>query len=284
MGDELNWTKAEDGVLLARYVSDGAAACARELGRDVKALCKRARRLGLVRKARWSTRDDAILQENWGDMDLRSIAKVLGRTELTTYWRAGHLGLARGCPQGFEYLTAAAERTGYSTDQLRRVLKWAAVPLRRTMSRPDVHAPRTFHCVVPFDVDEALASWHKTEPIDVAARRHGLDGATLKRWLRDARDAGTQMPPEPRKARVHWRIPSTTIDQVIAERHASETVRHAALRLGVDPMTLTGWLRSAGASKPPGWVWRLPRNVIDQVVADRVARGCRAKPATGRAA
>lgn len=284
----MNWTPAEDALLRERYEGEGAYACADVLRRDVKSVLKRAQRLSLRRRPRWTPREDKFLRDNWGDVDLAGLAKSLGRSKLTIYWRAGKLGLPRGCPQGFEYLTAAAKRTGYEETQLRRILKWAGVELRRTLSRPDVGAASGYHCVVPFDVDTALAAWHKTETIEVAARRHGLSGGTLKRWLREAVAAGEPMPPEPRKPRVQWRVLSETIDLVVRRRRdwvsETETVRHAAHRLRVDQQTLTGWLRKAGIPKPDGWVWRLPTKTIDAVIEERVARGCRAKPAEGRAA
>ena len=273
------WTPEEDAVLRARYLTDGGKACARELGRDPRSVFKRAHVLRLVRRPRWSPNDDAVLRDNWGELDLRGLSKLLGRTELTIYWRAGLLGLPRGCPQGYEYLSAASDRTGYATVQLRRILRWAGVKVRSTLSRPERVRSRLYryHCVVPFDVDEALAAWHRTEPIDVAAHRHGTDGATLKRWLREARDAGTEMPSEPRRRSAQWRIPSATTWSIGAERRSSETVRHAARRLGVDPGSLGRWLRESGLIKPPGWVWRLPSKTIDEVVTARRA-------ALGRAA
>lgn len=208
------WSPKEDAVIRARYLSDRCAPIALELGRTPTAVFHRARRLGMTKNRRWTPADDAALRYAWGEGTLRQIATKLGHTPLSTYWRAQKLGLGLGCPDGYEYLSHAAERAGYTATQLRRILAWAGVKVRRSMSR-NVRGGRVPHIVVPFDVDDAVSRWHATETVEHAARRYGAHGDLVRRWLARAIAAGVRVPPKPR-SKAHWRVPSETIDAVVA--------------------------------------------------------------------
>lgn len=219
---------------------------------------------------RWSPRDDERLRLAWGDGSLAAIAKSLGRTEIATYWRARKLGLTNSPPQGLEYLTAAADRTGFETSPLRRILRAAGVALQPAMSRPGVVArgsgPRRglhYHLVEPGAVDDAVAAWARQESVEEAASRRGVSGDVLRRLLLKA----GHTPPRRRKAR--WRIPSRLADELVrAWRAKGASVGAHARRVGVGRVTLAGWLRAAGVLGPkrPGVEVRLDQELVDLVV------------------
>lgn len=178
------WAAVEDGILREAYLTGGIYAAVAALpARTQSSIYHRAQRLGLERRRRWTTQDRERLCFLWdASHSLPWIARQLGRTLQTTYQRAQALGLALGCPQGYEYLTSAAHRCGYTAGQLRRILRWAGVAIHPALSRTarGRHRP---HVVDPSDVDEALERWHRTEPVATAARRLDVCGETLKRRL-----------------------------------------------------------------------------------------------------
>jgi|HubBroStandDraft_1064217.scaffolds.fasta_scaffold327182_2 hypothetical protein len=207
------WSLAEDALLRRDYCRLGASTVAVKLGRTFSSVAKRAARLGVQSHRRWTAKDDALLRAHWeGGSTLEWIAGKLRRSKATTYWRAQHLGLPLGVPPGYEYLSAAAKRTGYSAGQLRRILAWAAVPVSRTLSRP-TKAPRRFHCVDPFEVDEALAKWHATETIEGAARARWRSAEWLVARLRRS---GVAIASVGGKAKAHRRVPSEAIERALA--------------------------------------------------------------------
>ena len=212
------WTAAEDDVIRALYNSGGVRACVAALsGRSRASVMKRAAKLGLANRRRWTDLDDAQLRRLWSSgFTLPTIAQRLQRTEQATYWRSQRLGLQAGVPQGCEGLSAAGVRTGFATSQLWRICAWAGLDVHRTLSRASKprgrlkhkHAFRHYY-VDPFDLDEAIAAWHRTETVHAAARARGLNGEALRAWLLEA---GLRPPVKG----VHWRVETTVIDRVVA--------------------------------------------------------------------
>lgn len=220
----------------------------------------------------WKLTEDRRLLKLWGEDPLTSIAKKLQRTPLQTYLRGRKLGLPCGCPQGYEYLSAAAKRCGYSTLQLRRVLEAGGVSLRTAFSHP-TGSHRHYHVVIPHDVDEALAKMNGTEVVHTAARARGTDGETLRRWLIAAghnppkpprRRTRKGAPPAPTK-KLRWRVPTAIIDEVVKVRRSCSSVTAHAKRLGTTRQTLTVKLRRAGIVIGRGT--KLPAFVVDEVLA-----------------
>lgn len=212
----LTWTEAEDETLRAIYgkVPNGyKRACEALPGRSPAAVFHRANRLGLTARRRWTKSDDAQLRDLWeSGLGVSWIAKRLDRTPLSTFWRAQTIGLPLGCPDGWEYLSHAAKRTGYGTGQLRAILGWAEVEIKRGLSRPfRRQAARRSSIVVPEDVDDAITRWHDTEPAEAIARRIGLSGETLRRWARaagiDKREPGSKK---------HLRLTAAEVDALTA--------------------------------------------------------------------
>jgi hypothetical protein len=208
------WTEREDQALRDVYESQGyKSACAALPHRTTGAVFHRAQRLGLKARRRWTRADDAQLSDLWeSGLRLAAIAAQLDRTPITTYWRAQKLGLALGCPPGFEYLSHAAERTGYDTSQLRPILRWAGVTIQVALARP-TKAKRRMHIVDPESVDEAVAAWHQTEPLEAAARRLGMCAETLRRRLR-----AIGVTDEGRPKKHHWRVRFEDVERAVAAR------------------------------------------------------------------
>jgi hypothetical protein len=88
-------------------------------------------------------------------------------------------------------------------------------------------------------------------------------------------DAGVTAPAK-RGRGCYWRLPTETIDRVVAERlnGTDENVQEAAKRVGLSCATMSVWLKAAGAlGKRP---YRVDPAVVDRVVAERRSRSsCR---------
>jgi len=179
------WSPEEDACLRDAYSTGGIAHAMRALtDRSQASLFHRARRLGLHRRRRWTPGDDLTLEALWGEgLRLTAIAKTLQRTPATTYWRAQKLGMPLGCPEGFEYLSHAADRAGFSTRRLVQILRTYGFKVRTALARPRGVESRRFHIVTPEDVDAAVAAFVKTETPEAAARRRGINADRLRARL-----------------------------------------------------------------------------------------------------
>lgn len=207
------WSQEDLRTLATVYASGGikAAICAFPT-RSRSSLYHAAKRLGIQRRPRWTKREDQRLRTEWGSLSMNELARAFGRPRDGIYVRAQQLGLPLGCPDGYEYLSRAAERCGYDSTQLRRILRWAGVHVRESYSR--THGPhRSFHIVDPLDVDDAVAAWHRTETLNGAARRYGCACETIARRLR-------RMGVDPRKTsrrrNAHHRVETALIDRAMA--------------------------------------------------------------------
>jgi len=225
-----------------------------------------------------------VLVNNWGHVPIAEVARLLGRSHEATYRRARALGLGSGSPNGFEYLSTAARRVGYDQTTLRKILRWAGTRVMEAATRPNESRRFPRRYADPLDIDDAVAKWLATETIAVAAERHRVGDTTLKKWLRAAVRDGVAMPKEPRRLR-QWRVPTKTVDAVVAQRRGTEPVSVAAKRLALDPLVLRTLLEAAGVERPATRVWRIPPAVANAVVRARMAtRLPDLQPKTGRAA
>lgn len=220
-----SWTESEDAAIREHYADGGAAAVLPFLKeRSDRSVQQRARRLGVFRKRRWTPADIRKLRTLWDSTDpLSKIAKHLGRSEYSTYGKAKQIGLPLGVPEGCEYLQAAAARTGYRTEDLRRILKRAEIEIHLVRTDRSRRTKHSRHYVDPFEVDLAVEKWHDTETVKFASSRHGISDWTLGKWLKDA-----GVPRRNRKRNEHWRVESAVIDRVVAERFPTSKV--AAMR------------------------------------------------------
>lgn len=219
---------------------------------------------------RWSARDDERLKLLWGTGTLDHIAAEIGRSRDATYMRARQLRLTAGPPQGHEYLSDAAVRTGFAVATLRRILRAHGVYLAHVVARPCSSSEarsRHMHVVDSAEVDMAVEAWCAEEYVENGAERHGMCGDTLKRILLGA----GHKPPKRVKAR--WRVRSEEIDRVVAAHRAqladTASVRAHAARVGLSPITLGNRLRKAGVLGPkrPGVQVRLPASIVDAALS-----------------
>lgn len=270
------WTADEDAYLRDHYATEGSAAVAAALGRTIISITKRAPRLSCLRVRRWTENDDGRLQVLWGVHSIKAIAKTIGRTEQAVYWRARELDLGLGCPQGHEYLSAAAVRTGFAVCQIRRILAWAHVRIARASVRPGVvtKTDKVSWVVEPSDVDDAIARWMATETVETAAERRDISSSVLLRLLGEAMDRGDdRVPPKP-KFRKHWRIATTLLDELVGAYQRQETLHGAAFRVGVTAQTLAGWLTAAGVTYSR--LHGVDPDAVDRVIEEKRAAGCKA--------
>lgn len=182
-------------------------------------------------KRPWDATADALLRKLWvSAFGLDEMAAILKRTPKAVHHRASDLKLPAGAPPGHEILTRAAARVGYAPQQLREILAWArvpihpvrAMPLRRSQATGKRHVV-TNYFVARDEVDQAVADWVATENIVDAARRHGMNGATLRRWLLTAcdqfgfkrREVGFRRTVTDHRRR-QWRISPSVVDRVVA--------------------------------------------------------------------
>lgn len=276
------WSAAEDAHIRANYQALQLVELARPLDRTRASVAKRAAVLGLKKRPVWTAEEDRKLRFLWGEDSTESVAMQLGRSTLSTYWRAAKLGLPLGCPPDMEYLLRAAERTGFSYDSLERIIEWARGAgvfgkkwrkiVRRSMSRGLDTRTGTYRRIVdPLDVDAAVAAWMKTETIEVAAERLGMSSERVRAiMIRFAVDA----PPRPRPAVAGrpWRIPSDVIDAAVAEWRRRESLQDAAKRTRVRQDTLAARLKAANASGIHGGrPWYLVPAEVDAIVGRAAA-------------
>lgn len=239
---------------------------------------------------RWTGAEAKRLRMAWGLESLRVIARKLGRSPITVYYFAQKLKLPLGCPQGYEYLTAAAKRTGFDTKSLRAVLRAADVKIKLAMAKPSKprgkgkrRGSRT-HVVLPDDVDMAVQRWTTKECLPDAARRLG----TTREILRAALVAAGHTPP---RHKYRWRVLPAVADAAMASYRPGMSVRAHAARLDMARDTLAGRLRRVGAlgEKRPGVEVRLTIEAVDKALEvfeaqqnpkrKRLTRGERAAPA-----
>jgi hypothetical protein len=223
MAKNPDWTDAEHEVLRQLYpLQDKQAIMAALPGRTWNAIRMRAHRLGVGVKKHYTATEDKKLALLWDSgLRLSAIAEEMGgRTPQSLYDRGVQLGLTAGCPEGFEYITDAADRTGYEVETLRNIMRWAGVRRRMAISDPSRRGkerPAAWHrhFVCPLEIDDAVERWHATETVNGAARARGLTDMTLARWLTQAGVLEVRPKGAPRVVR---RVPSEVIDRVVAER------------------------------------------------------------------
>lgn len=167
------WTEEEIAALRAVWSSGGIHAAREALpGRSERAIYSKAwELLGAVRYRAWTPAEEERLRGMWdAATTLPRLAQIFGRTELAVYHKAHDLRLGVGCPQGYEYFSQAARRTGCSREQLRRALRTYRDPeamaseqtasLRRPLSLSPRARKRNL-LVEPDTADAAVAKWCK---------------------------------------------------------------------------------------------------------------------------
>lgn len=137
----------------------------------------------------WTVGEIKLLQELWPNASERSLRdRLRGRSWHAIQLRAWKLGLSPVRWQGFETVSAAAERAGFSESQLLKILRaWHAhfqtlsLAERDSLPCPTLRAKRTrtsdgrrVRLVESGTVELAVAHWHELETLTDARRRTGV--------------------------------------------------------------------------------------------------------------
>lgn len=255
-GNRIEWTPDEEAALRAAYGTGGIrAAVAAIATRSESAIYRHASKLGIVRKRHWTDVEDAKLRALWdGDSTLEEVAETLSRTPQGVLRRARDMGLPQ-CPARWEHLRDAARRAGYSRDQLLDILRWSGSTVRRRLlADPRYgHGPRARRrfIVLAADVDAAVADWLETETVESAARRLGITGKKLARWLGWAGVERQRRQGRPKfGARPHWRIRPEDIEAALAagRERGEEARRHDRRRGSTAPSSSAGKVAEQGGT------------------------------------
>jgi hypothetical protein len=214
------WGATEIDVLRRHYV-EGVAACAAHLpGRTPSMIWQAARRHripGPLARRRWTEEEDEILRSLWWEVSVEDLAVRLKRPHSGVYAHALAIGLSSGPPEGAEPISRAAKRCGFSDATMRRILRASDVPLKVVPTQvPTAKTKLRKRFVDRFAADAAVTAWLQSEYVGQAARARGLYRVTLHRWLRNAGVGG-----RPKRAWKHWRVPTETIDRVVAEHQGA---------------------------------------------------------------
>jgi hypothetical protein len=262
------WTDEAVARLREVYAEGGLkAACKAFPDRSYYGLRLKANTVGLkVTRVPWTSGDEEYLHNSWGVVPFKTICRQLKRTQVAVYCQAVHrMGLKGACPAGWEYLFGAAQRTGVSVYGLRRILAEANITPQEPYSIKKARKrPNRYRSIVRIaDVNAAMRLRDGTETITSAARRLNL-------YTRDVADclaqAGHKRPP----GHQHWRLPSYVFDDAVKEFGNVESLRRAAIRLGVTRETLSRWLKQHGVN--------FRRSHIQKADIERVVKIERARP------
>ena len=122
------------------------------------------------------------------------------------------------------------------------------------------------------DLDDITAAMERevlsTEVIHAAAVARGLYSGSLWRWLSEEGVLPARVPAGKRR---HTRLPTATIDAVVAKRRPDGygTRAEVATMLGVSPNTITRWLKNAGvATRGCGVTRSIPIAEAQRVAAE----------------
>lgn len=161
---------------------------------------------------RWTAAEDHRLTIMWGVDSVEDISKAIGRTPTAIYMRSKVLGLQWACPQGFESITHAAKRSGFSLRRLRALIHAMGygASIRESFSLP--RGSRYRHQIIETDaVDAAVAKRMTLETIESAANRLNFPATSLRKLV------ALRLGPKPTRARCAWRVPSDVLEQIVAE-------------------------------------------------------------------
>lgn len=132
----------------------------------------------------WSPRDEKFLRDAIEAHTIGFIAKRLGRTYDATYYRAVRIGAIRASKQGYESVTDAAARCGFSYPSMLRLLRWAGVDLQAGKQERERRKTKCVrHYVDPCDADAAVARWARSETILQASVRLDIGDSHLRKYL-----------------------------------------------------------------------------------------------------
>jgi transposase-like protein len=83
---------------------------------------------------------------------------------------------------------------------------------------------------------------------------------------------GRRSHPNADDSALHRRVRTEDIERAIRKREATESVAEGARRIGVNSDTLHKWLHEAGLSRGTSVPWRVERELVDEILAERLTR------------
>lgn len=157
------WSTAEDEFVRANYRKLGYRGCAAKLGRPPNSVRLRAWKLR-AEKARsaWTSAQDEYLLLHWQIDRPKKLARALHpHTWGGILLRAWRMKLPRGVPNGYETMTQAARRTGYTAREVRAALA-AHSPNRMFSTYGDARPVGRHRYAEPDAIDAALHATYVT--------------------------------------------------------------------------------------------------------------------------
>jgi phage antirepressor YoqD-like protein len=267
------WTPSEKRMLRRVYPTGVAAAVKALPGRSLVAVQCMAKKLGVHARIRttWTDEESETLRRMWGWEPIYTISRALNKTPKAIFYRSVILGLRLVVPEGYDFVTNAAERAGFSVKAFQRIMRIYRVPVRAHYGRTRERGKRCYHHhIVDLErADEAVAKFMKTENLRQAAKARGLDTRRLVCWLTDAgvRIIRTGNGPKP-----FMRASTEDIDRVVADRRGYEWITEGARRHGISQSTLRNWLLKHGCKPKLGHAVKVRKSDVDMVVQVEMAK------------
>lgn len=190
----------------------------------------------------WTPEEIERLRIMWSSVGRYALLEAFPGRSYEALRRKAQLGLKLGDAhiRGTEFITKVAREHGFDGGSIRvfrRIMRWAGV---------EIHGHgRRYRTVDPGEAAEAMERWEKdAETLYDAWLRHDVEFRTVKKALIVA---GLL---HPKHFRRGDRFLRTEVDRAIAEYKSSkESIREAAKRLNVAPVTLMRALWRAGVIK-----------------------------------
>lgn len=174
---------------------------------------------------RWTRAEDMTIINGWGELSQRAMMEnVPSRTWPAIRARARVLRLPFGIPQGFESVTKAAKRSGFSPSQIRKILKDAKVMITKRISCKTYCKSHKMYYVDPVEVDAAVRSFLESTSVQSFCNRNGLKPRTV---IRAAVKAGIEYAFPSYKRYSESDLRSLKIrkqDDILSRRRSAETI------------------------------------------------------------
>jgi hypothetical protein len=158
----------------------------------------------------WTEEDIAALYKSWNPRNLKETARALKRSLWSTMWKARQIGLVdhRGCPRGYEFLSDAEARLGFSIYELETMLAGTAI---RSMKALKAGGKRvsTWHVYAIDELDAMVERHLQTVTVANYAASKDMRVDKLGRWISRA-----GIPKPEGKTARSWRLPIEQLDQV----------------------------------------------------------------------
>jgi hypothetical protein len=235
---------------------------------------------------RWTVAEDERLRELFGAVSAEQLSRMMGRTQIACAIRAARLNLGgvSAVTQGFERIQQAAVRHKYEWSVMKRIIAWAGLHAERisvyAAKRTKTNRKSMYYRT--HSVDEAVEAWRNAETPGEAAKRTGVSGCTIRRWLRESGVPGdpsalaarlrlaTEMRTghalKSKQGRREWRVDKDIIDALVRERIRADTMMQGAARNGLTQQVVCRLLAEAKIPRI-GKKWIVPEAQMNEICA-----------------